>query len=335
MRHFMSRRQTLVALTGLAAFGLTSPILAQSQLIDARKLKPGEWEWYPDRATLGPVAIVVSLSDQLAFVYRNGIRIGLSTVSSGKKGYETPVGVFTVLRKERMHHSHKYHNAAMPDSQFFFRGAALHAGGLPGYPSSHGCVHLPRAFADRVFAVTHNGTPVIITNQHSSVGSLSHEGLLLSNSDLKQIEKLTGNVRSKTLPVDKKGYSKDAFSVVVSGADRKIFGFLNGGLLFESSIEISDDRRPIGEHVFVLRGAHDERNHLEWVAIGMGTGHQGKIDQHSEMAKAERVIIPNSIRTRISENLHPGSTFVFTELSAHPSTRSGNDFAVIRVAPSK
>ena len=50
-----------------------------------------------------------------------------------------------------MHHSSKYNNAPMPDSQFFFGGAALHAGGLPGYPSSHGCVHLPTKFAELVF----------------------------------------------------------------------------------------------------------------------------------------------------------------------------------------
>lgn len=327
----MNRRAFITATAALAASAVIAPAIAASQLIDANSLKPGAWEWYPERATKGPVVVVVTLSDQLAYVYRNGVRIGVSTVSSGKKGYETPVGVFTVLRKERMHHSHKYHNAAMPDSQFFFGGVALHAGGLPGYPSSHGCVHLPRAFADRVFKVTHNGTPVIVTNQHSGVGSLSHGGLLLTNSDQKQIEKITGNVRSKTLPFDNKGYSKSATSVVASAADRRILVLENGEVTFEASINIVGNG-PLGEHVFVLKGAHSGKDNLEWIALGLGAPGRHNVDQHSELAASYRVKMSAKARAAISRSLHPGSTFVITDLPAHPQTRSGTDFVVMRVA---
>lgn len=330
MTHLISRRTFVLASAALAVSNTPIFAFAREQLIPADKLKPGQWEWYPERALAGPVVVVVTLSDQLAYVYRNGIRVGVSTVSSGKKGYETPTGVFTVLRKERMHHSHKYHNAAMPDSQFFYGGAALHAGGLPGYPSSHGCVHLPRAFADRLFAITHNGTPVIVTNQHSGMGSLSHAGLLLSNNDAKQIEKLTGNVRTKTLPVDKKGYSKSAFSVVVSGADKHLYAFENGALKFDSPIKISGGRS-LGEHVFVLKGHGKKSSHLDWIAVGLGNPSTHNVNQHAELAATQRLLIPNSIRSQISRNLHPGSTFVITELSAHPSTRTAEDFVVMRV----
>ena len=132
-----SRRSFLAATAGGLAAALSNNAMAQKAK-PGDELKPGEWVWYPERSQYGPVAIVVSLSDQLAFVYRNGIRIGATTVSTGRPGFETPTGVFTILRKEKMHHSSKYNNAPMPDSQFFFGGAALHAGGLPGYPSSHG-----------------------------------------------------------------------------------------------------------------------------------------------------------------------------------------------------
>lgn len=325
------QRRSFVAMSAmLAATALCHPAFALSQLIDARKLKPGAWEWYPERAAEGPVVVVVTLSDQLAYVYRNGVRIGVSTVSTGKKGYETPTGVFTVLRKERMHHSHKYHNAAMPDSQFFFGGVALHAGGLPGYPSSHGCVHLPRAFADRVFKVTHNGTPVIVTNQHSGVGSLAHGGLLLTDSDQKQIEEITGNVRSKTLPVDKKGYSKSASSVVASGADRKILVLENGEVVFEGSIDIIGNA-PLGEHVFVLKEAHSSKDHLEWIALGLGEPGKHDVNQHSERAASHRVRMSTQVREAIGSRLHPGTTFVVTDLPAHPQTRTGTDFVVMRV----
>lgn len=326
-----SRRTFVTAATALTVSAMFGPAIAASQLIDAKRLKPGAWEWYPARSPTGPVVVVVTLSDQLAYVYRNGVRIGVSSVSTGKKGYETPVGVFTVLRKERMHHSHKYHNAAMPDSQFFFGGVALHAGGLPGYPSSHGCVHLPRAFADRVFGVTHNGTPVIVTSEHSGVGSLSHAGLLLTNSDQKQIEKITGNVRSKTLPFDNKGYSKSATSVVASGADRRILLLENGEVTFEAPINI-DGNAPLGEHVFVLKNAHSGRNSLEWIAIGLGTPGKHNVDQHSELVASGRVKMSPKVRDRISQSLHPGATFLVTDLPAHPGTRTDTDFVVMRVA---
>ena len=330
MEFNVTRRSLLRGGTALAATCIFAPSFAGTGLIDARKLKPGQWEWYPARAPKGPVVVVVTLSDQLVYVYRNGVRIGVSTASTGKRGYETPTGVFTVLRKERMHHSHKYHNAAMPDSQFFFGGAALHAGGLPGYPSSHGCVHLPRAFADRVFGATHNGTPVIVTNEHSGMGSLSHAGLLLTASDLKQVEKLTGNIRSKSLPFDKKGYSKSASSVVVSRADRKVMVLENGELVMEAPVHILGSK-PLGEHVFVLQGASRSSNQLQWLAVGMGAAGKHNVDQYSELALAQRVKMSSQARDRIARHLHPGSTYVITDLPAHPQTRTATDFVVMRV----
>lgn len=300
------------------------------QVKAARDLKPGEWSWFPERSKSGPVAIIVSLSDQLAFVYRNGVRIAVSTVSTGRKGYRTPTGVFTVLRKERLHRSRAYHNAAMPDSQFFFRGCALHAGGLPGYPSSHGCVHLPRAFADRVFKITHHGTPVIVTNERSGIGSLKHAGLVLTSSDLKQIEKMTGHVQGKTLPVDKAGSNPSAMSIIISGADRKLLVLKNGEKFLESSIQRSGGSSPTGTHVYLLRGIDPSRKHFNWVAIGLGSGHEGRIDQQRELAATANYIIPSDVYQTISENLHPGATMMFTDLPAHPTTRSNTDFVIMR-----
>ena len=66
---------------------------------EAGKLKPGEFRWTPEAATDGPVAVIVSIPDQLVHVYRNGVRIGLSTCSTGKQGHSTPTGIFTILQK--------------------------------------------------------------------------------------------------------------------------------------------------------------------------------------------------------------------------------------------
>jgi lipoprotein-anchoring transpeptidase ErfK/SrfK len=129
----------------------------------ADELKPGEWVWAPSVAPTGPLLIYVDLSRQRATVYRNGVRIGVSTISSGKPGHETPTGVFTILQKDASHHSKKYDNAPMPFQQrLTWDGVALHAGGLPGYPESHGCVHLPYTFSQQLFGITTLGATVVV-----------------------------------------------------------------------------------------------------------------------------------------------------------------------------
>ena len=86
-----------------------------------------------------------------------------STISSGKPGYETPTGVFTVLEKKREHYSKTYNNAPMPNMQrLTWKGIALHAGNLPVYPASHGCIRLHNSVLLRVFNTAAAGSPVII-----------------------------------------------------------------------------------------------------------------------------------------------------------------------------
>ncbi|HEX3407370.1 MAG TPA: L,D-transpeptidase family protein, partial [Caulobacteraceae bacterium] len=111
---------------------------------DGSDLAPGGYVWSPGRAPSGPVEIVVSLSAQRAYVYRNGVRIGMSEASTGKEGHETPTGVFTILEKEKVHRSSRYNDAPMPYMQrLTWYGVALHGGPLPGYAASHGCIRLP------------------------------------------------------------------------------------------------------------------------------------------------------------------------------------------------
>jgi hypothetical protein len=83
---------------------------------DIASLQPGQFFWHPERAPEGPVAIIVSIPKQLAFVYRNGILIGVSTCSTGKPGHSTPAGVFTVLQKAKVHTSATY-GEPMPDME--------------------------------------------------------------------------------------------------------------------------------------------------------------------------------------------------------------------------
>src|SRR5436309_4213379 len=115
-----------------------------SVLGSAKALKAGEYMWAPQTAPAGPILMVVNLETQRAVVYRNGLPIAITTVSSGKKGHETPTGIFTVLQKEKDYRSNLYNSAPMPFMQrLTWDGIALHAGALPGHAASHGCIRLP------------------------------------------------------------------------------------------------------------------------------------------------------------------------------------------------
>ena len=167
---------------------------------DIDSLQPGQFVWHPDRAPKGPVAIIVSIPKQLVFVYRNGILIGVSTCSTGKPGHTTPTGVFTILEKAKTHTSVKY-GEPMPDMQrLTWKGIALHVGDLPGYPDSHGCVHLPPEFADDLYSITQIGTPVIITGGHSDPASVADPGPILGTTAAKELEAKAGKAMCSRPP---------------------------------------------------------------------------------------------------------------------------------------
>ena len=126
-------------------------------------LKPGQYLWHDVPADAGAERVVVSLSDQLAYLYRGDTLMAVSTISSGKDAKPTPTGIFSVLDKRPMYRSKKYDNAPMPWMQRIDNyGIALHAGYNPGEPASHGCIRLPSAFAKKLYSTTELGTPVFI-----------------------------------------------------------------------------------------------------------------------------------------------------------------------------
>src|SRR5271163_899461 len=83
----------------------------------AVELKPGDYVWHPEVSPAGPVVVIVSLPKQQMYVYRNGVRIGRSTVTTGTKGHKTPTGMFTILQKKVAHESNLYKGAKMPHMQ--------------------------------------------------------------------------------------------------------------------------------------------------------------------------------------------------------------------------
>ncbi|GAB3737522.1 hypothetical protein GCM10028862_23010 [Luteimonas pelagia] len=151
-------------------------------------LEPGEFIWTPELAPVGDdTVVVVSLPQQLAHVYRNNVRIGVSTVSTGKPGHETPTGVFPILQKREEHYSNLYDNAPMPFMQrLTWDGVALHAGRIPGHPASHGCVRLPKEFARKLFGATGHGTIVVVADH------ASHGQDIVMPGDISPVDPATG-----------------------------------------------------------------------------------------------------------------------------------------------
>ncbi len=126
-------------------------------------MRPGEFKWAADVPQAGETKVVIDTLTQLFYVYRDDRLIGVATISSGKRGRATPLGLWAVMNKKVKGYSRKYDNAPMPFMQMYdSAGIAFHAGPNPGYPASHGCVRLPLKFAERLYGLTNIGTKVII-----------------------------------------------------------------------------------------------------------------------------------------------------------------------------
>jgi hypothetical protein len=118
----------------------------------------------PPKQPSGPLLLAVSIGSQKVTVYDNGAPVATSSVSTGVPGHPTPTGIFSVIQKQRWHHSNLYSNAPMPYMQrITWSGVALHAGVVPGHPASHGCIRLPAGFAVRLWGMTKIGARVIVT----------------------------------------------------------------------------------------------------------------------------------------------------------------------------
>lgn len=110
-----------------------------------------------------PLLIAVSIGEQRVRVFEGSAQIADAPVSTGMKGHPTPMGVFSVIQKHKWHHSNIYSGAPMPYMQrITWSGVALHAGVLPGYPASHGCIRMPNEFAVRLWGMTRMGVRVIV-----------------------------------------------------------------------------------------------------------------------------------------------------------------------------
>jgi hypothetical protein len=202
----------------------------------AKTLKPGQYIWAPERSPTGPALVVVNLQTQRLILFRDGVPIAASTVSSGKTGHETPTGVFTILQKNEKHFSKTYNNAAMPNMQrLTWRGIALHAGNLPGYPASHGCVRLPLEFSKLLFGSTSLGMTVVITTIPAVPASSDGPGLTENQPAAPQASLSQASFEWSTVPPG----PDDLISIVVSAADQRAIVFQGGKQIGSSPVRVS------------------------------------------------------------------------------------------------
>ena len=246
-------------------------------------------------AAKGPLQIIISIADQRVSLYDNGALIARSSVSTGIPRHPTPLGVFSVIGKQRWHRSNLYSAAPMPYMQrITWSGIALHAGVLPGHPASHGCIRLANGFANRLWHLTKRGTrviiahddvqPVEITNPHlfkpkAASGSpesratvadsintaAAAHGPLLSNADAQEANlqapgsAAAGVARQKIVPI----------SVFVSRKSSKLFVRRGFAPLFDVPVKIQNPEEPLGTHVFTAMEFQNEGSATRWTVVSM------------------------------------------------------------------
>ncbi len=301
----------------------------------ALPLSPGEYRWYPQISPSGPVVILVSIPDQLAKVYRNGIRIGISTVSTGKTGHETPTGVFHILEKDRTHVSNLFPGAAMPNMQrLTWTGIALHAGKLPGFPASHGCVRMPEPFSALLFEVTDDGGTVVIADEISAPTVIAHSGLVLPTATLQGLEQgESAGEREAEVVWNPEVAPEGPVGIVVSGADQRAHIYRGGVLIGQVPLQIEDPERPLPAGVStVLAGTSDEPNPFApdvpmplWMAVALPTGATHE-SYHTEIVG--RIRADPEIGNQLFSLLHPGASLVVTNLPLSAESTTDRDFVI-------
>ena len=308
--------------------------LGTAKMAVPNKLKAGEYLWVPEVSPRGPIVMVVSLPEQLVYVYRNGVIIGAAPASTGKKGHRTPTGVFTILQKNEDHYSNLYNAAPMPYMQrLTWDGIAIHAGRLPGYPASHGCVRLPYEFARKLFAETKTGLTVVVSDEKLFPDSVAHPGL---------VAPVSANGTSVNAPslVNGIAWQPDAappgpVTILLTNEDQRIRVFRNGVEIGHAPFTLMDRHRKITLHVLTRlepSGAEPTdpatgRPIPRWLEVS------GK--EENTVSTAELLAtftIPSEFLTDLATVVEAGTTLVITQPAASASARTTLTNDVVAIA---
>jgi lipoprotein-anchoring transpeptidase ErfK/SrfK len=283
------------------------PTKSQSAKSQSAKSQPAKPQ--PPKP-VGPLIIAVSIGSQHVTVYDNGSPIATAPVSTGMPGRPTPMGVFSVIGKEIFHRSNLYSNAPMPFMQrITWSGVALHAGVLPGYPASHGCIRLPEEFAIRLWGMTRLGARVVVTRNDVTPFEIDHPqlaALALPAPDVvaqavivPALHADDGTARAKTLAADDRpielrpaldvqgpsepegpvplpqarpadaGMRAGPVSLFVSRKEGKLYVRKGFDPIFDMPVTIARRDQPLGTHVFTAGRRPDGAAGLRWLAVSI------------------------------------------------------------------
>ncbi|MHC2897530.1 L,D-transpeptidase [Bradyrhizobium japonicum] len=252
----------------------------------------------PEAPPKGPLQIIISIADQRVSLFDNGALIARSTVSTGTQGHPTPLGVFSVISKQRWHRSNIYSSAPMPYMQrITWSGIALHAGVVPGHPASHGCIRLKNDFAIRLWHLTKRGTrviiahhdvqPVEITSPHlfkpkAVSGSPEFQAATVVGKSVSTAAATHGSPVSKTetpeatsLQVPNSAAAEGTprkmvpISVFVSRKLSKLFVRQGFSPLFDVAVKIENPEEPLGTHVFTAMEFQSEGAAIRWTVVSI------------------------------------------------------------------
>lgn len=292
---------------------VTSLALVTPSIANDRQYDPSTFTWNPELSPSGPVLVTVSLKSETAAVYRNGIKIGSCEISAGRKGHETPTGVFHILNKDADHRSKTYGNAPMPYSErLTWDGVALHAGALPGYPSSHGCIHLPYDFSKKLFEVTHKGSTVVVTNDTPDVHVSSNHSIDFQKGE--STDFIWTPQKSPEGPV----------SLLFSKADKKLFVIRDGVTIGECPVKTGFfSKKPKGTSAFVFTGWKGDKGSWHYVG-GDKANHSTQLSEWFKLDERFQHILHGVVV--------PGTNLVVTSESVSKKTRSEPGFRVLQGA---
>ncbi len=330
------QKQFYIACLILGSFSLFTTTLQaqfwgakQSRPINTPKdsLKKGEFVWTPELSPEGPILVTVSLDEQMAYVFRNGTRIGMTTISTGKSGHETPTGVFVTILKDAKHRSSKYNSAPMPYTQKFTNyGVALHAGGLPGYPSSHGCVHLPSVFAGELFKVSPLGMTVVVTNHSKFPEYVNHPFFLspvVPGGKTEEHVKLTVEEKYRWTP--EKSVTGPV-SVLISKSDNRMVVLRNGIEIGRSKLHFNSGDS-VGTTVFVAINPSGAEG-WQWMTHTLEDKHYNAVGGRQGKLPLADVTMPEPFRKQLEAIVGAGTTVVITDNPILRKT-TGKEMAVM------
>jgi lipoprotein-anchoring transpeptidase ErfK/SrfK len=317
----------------------------------------------------GPLHIIVTTAKQRVSVYANGTLVGRAPVSTGMPDHPTPMGIFTVISKSRWHVSNIYSGAPMPYMQrITWSGIALHAGKLPGYPASHGCIRLPEHFATRLWALSKIGARVIIARDEVAPVAIAHPRLPVPKkpenkpadalvaaapaaagkielvasvetankvgdgiNEISAIKPASPENIVQVIPPQRQG----PVQVFVSRKQGKVFVRQDFKPIFEAPVTIAEPDRPLGTHVFTAMQMQEDGAAMQWTAITIPSGYARARDTAvmtaapTAAAALDRIEMPQEAIDRIAGLLAVGSALIVSDNALSDETGLETDFIVL------